>query len=309
MRRARWRATTTSCSRTSGDGQDRDLHRAASPGHDHRGVVAAAREIPIEHAGHQAGVALEEPGIGGEIEPRRDPVRVHHEHRLLGPGVRVFLDPPRVLAGGAVLRHQVPDRRRRAGIARRCCRARRSERACGRHRCAPRRRPRPRVARRAGIERLHARDRQSAGRCLEDPHRLARGHRRVRAVAQPVDDEHRGSCRAAAPRSRRRRTRLARRRHRDAPDLKAAIDRRPAARARSRSAPPRRPWAVTTRRTHWTGAAPRPARCPGCLPWSSRPPGSGRCWPCPGHGRARTPPPRRPAPPPAAARPRRRRRA
>ena len=37
----------------------RDLHRAPSPGHDHRGVVAAAREIAVEHAGDEAGMALE----------------------------------------------------------------------------------------------------------------------------------------------------------------------------------------------------------------------------------------------------------
>ena len=33
------------------------------PGHDHRHVVAAAREVAIQHAGDEAGMALEEPGI------------------------------------------------------------------------------------------------------------------------------------------------------------------------------------------------------------------------------------------------------
>ena len=156
----------------------------------------------------------------------------------------------------------------------------------------------PRVARSAAWSASTRGDRQGAGRfAAKIRDRLARGRRRVRAVAEPVGDEHRGSCRAAA-RS------LQASPHtvspgagtRDAADLKAAVDRRPAARARSRSAPPRRPRAASRCRSRWTGAAPRRGRCPGCRRSSSRPAGSGRRWPCPGRGRARAPRPRRPAP-------------
>ncbi|MFI5328821.1 MAG: ATP-binding protein, partial [Candidatus Rokuibacteriota bacterium] len=72
--------------------------------------IDAAREVPVEHPGDQAGMTLEQPRIRGEVMPGGDAVGVHHEHGALVPGIRVFLDAPCALPGGAVLRHEVPHR-------------------------------------------------------------------------------------------------------------------------------------------------------------------------------------------------------
>src|SRR5262245_40344168 len=78
------------------------------PGHQHGGIVAAARVIAHQQPGQQHRVQAHEAGIRIERPARADAVGVHDQETF---AARVFerLDLARVVAGGALERDHAPD--------------------------------------------------------------------------------------------------------------------------------------------------------------------------------------------------------
>ena len=304
--RARWRAVTTSLLVVTHGRRSRSRSSSRpSAGHDHRDVVAAAREVAIQHAGDQAGIAL----AGARDRRRgpsrvRQPVGVHARAAALGrSGYANSSDPPRA-RGRAMPGIETPACAYRLVGRRsspRCCRSRRSEpaRRCG-SRCA-----RPRRPRRASRAAPHcSASTRATGRAPGDSAearapRSRAATRRVGAVAEAVGDAAPWHAGAAAHS-------LQASPHAVSPGIgtddarRSASRRRPAPRyaGRSRSAPPRRPGPRLHVERRRQPLRPRRARCPGCRRSSSRPRRQrGDVRRCPGRGRARSRPPRRPAPP------------
>src|SRR6267143_1571247 len=75
------------------------LIQDVSSRHHHRHVVASAGEVAVEHAGDEAGLALDEPGIAAEIPVRPEAIGMKHDERAVRPRVRKLVQAPRLVAG------------------------------------------------------------------------------------------------------------------------------------------------------------------------------------------------------------------
>src|SRR5262245_48384522 len=114
--RARWRATTTSCSYLSatvsrgllmrGRFSTAAFRSTIAENHDAH-VVAAPIIVPIQHASDERGMPHHETRVRGQIPVGAEAVRVQDQQRASGPREGKFPNPMQGVSDGAVVRGEM----------------------------------------------------------------------------------------------------------------------------------------------------------------------------------------------------------